>query len=160
MAEAKKPPIYVRPDRTAVLTCPHCSRQKTVNVDSFPNHKHILKIRCACEQIFTAQLEYRQRVRKKTNLRGTYINHSQNDSSGNLVVRNVSVTGLEFTSLDHYNFKVDDELTIAFALDDEHQSEIRKEAVVREIRKHSIGCEFEKGGSLAFDGPLGLYIMS
>jgi len=154
------PPTYVRPDRTAVITCPHCSRQKTINVDSFKIHKHILKIKCACENVFTVHLEHRQRVRKKTYLRGTYVNHTQGERHGSMVVTNVSVGGLEFTSLDHYNFKVDDEVSLKFNLDDEHQSEIRKEAVIREIRRNSIGCEFEKGGHLAFDGPLGFYIMS
>jgi hypothetical protein len=160
MSAAKISPTYVRPDKTAVITCPHCSRQKTLHVDSFPAHKHLLKIKCACDRIFTVHLEYRKRVRKKTNLRGTYVNHTQNESKGSLTVRDISVSGLSFTSLDHYNFNVDDELSIKFALDDEHQSEIRKEAIVRVIHKTFIGCEFEKGGDLAFDGPLGLYIMS
>lgn len=160
MNEKQTSPIYVRPDKTAVITCPYCSRQKTIHVEVFKTHKYLLKIKCACEKIFTAQLEYRQRVRKRTNLRGTYINHTQDGSSGSLVVSNVSLSGLEFTSLDHFNFKVDDELTIKFTLDDTHNSEIKKEAVVREIRRNSIGCEFEKGGGSAIDGPLGYYIMS
>jgi hypothetical protein len=154
------PPTYVRPDRTAVITCPHCSRQKTINVDSFKTHKHLLKIKCACDRVFAVHLEHRKRIRKKTYLRGNYINHSQDEKRGSIVVINVSVGGLEFTSLDHYTFKVDDELTLKFKLDDDFQSEIRKEAVVKEIRRNSIGCEFEKGGDLAFDGPLGFYIMS
>jgi len=151
---------YVRPDNTAVINCPQCGRQKTVPAASFRGAKSKLKIKCACKNIFSVQLEFRKRVRKRTNLRGRYINHSQQDSSGSIVVRNVSVIGLEFTSLDIHNFKVDDEITVTFTLDDEQLTEITKEAVVKEVRQSSIGCEFTQSGELAFDGPLGFYIMS
>jgi hypothetical protein len=160
MAKTKVPTTFVRPDNTAVITCPHCGRQKTLQALSFKGHKHKLKVKCACEQIFTANLEFRKKVRKNVNLRGTYINHSQNERSGSIVVRNISLSGLEFTSFDINDFKVDDELTLTFTLHDEHLSEIRKDAVVRDIRHNSIGCEFERSGDYAYDGPLGYFIMS
>ena len=160
MSEAKSVKTYVRPDNTAAITCPHCGRQKTVQVDAFRGSKSTVKIKCGCKNIFTANLEFRKRVRKRTNLRGTYINNSQNNRRGNIVVRNISVNGLEFSSLDVINFKVDDELTVTFTLDDEQRSEITKDVIVRDVRKTSIGCEFERSGEFAFDGPLGFYIMS
>lgn len=159
MTEPKTPLTYVRPDHTAVLTCPHCGRQKTIQADSFKGHKHKLKVKCTCQKIFTSILEFRKRVRKKTNLRGTYINNTQN-TNGNIIIRNLSINGLEFTSYDAHDFKVEDELTITFNLDDEHMTEIRKDVIVRDVRRNSIGCEFERSGDFAFDGPLGFYVMS
>lgn len=152
--------VYVRPDDTAVINCPHCGRHKTVPVDSYKGCKNCLKIKCSCQNLFTVNLEFRKRIRKRTNLRGTYTNNSQKNSRGNLVVRNISVNGLEFSSVDVHSFKVDDELTVNFTLDDEQRSEISKEVIVRDIRKSTVGCEFERSGDLAFDGPLGFYIMS
>ncbi len=160
MSQAKKTKTYVRPDNTAVITCPDCGRQKTAPVASFKGIKSSIKIKCACKNTFTVDLEFRKRVRKSTNLRGTYLNHSQKNSRGALVVKNISVNGLEFSSIDVHNFKVDDELTIEFTLDDEQRSEIKKHVIVRDARKNSIGCEFERSGEFAFDGPLGFYIMS
>ncbi len=160
MPVAKVSKTYVRPDNTAVINCPHCGRQKTVQVDSFKGSKSCVKIKCGCKNIFTVNLEFRKRVRKRTNLRGTYINHSQRNSRGNIVVKNISVSGLEFSSLDVHNFKIDDELTVEFNLDDEQRSEIKKEVIIRSVRKNSIGCEFARSGDLAFDGPLGFYVMS
>ncbi|MDX1777016.1 MAG: PilZ domain-containing protein, partial [Desulfobulbales bacterium] len=119
-----------------------------------------LKIKCSCKNIFTVNLEFRKRVRKRTSLRGTYINHSQQNKRGSLVVKNISVSGLEFSTLDTHNFAVDDELTVAFNLDNEQRSEIVKEVTVKDIRQNSVGCEFERSGEFAFDGPLGFYIMS
>lgn len=151
---------YIRPDNTAVLTCPHCNQQRIIDTASFKDHKFRLKVRCSCKNVYTAIIEFRKRIRKRTHLRGTYINHSQKDKRGNLVVTNVSVSGLEFTSVDIQNFKVEDELTIEFTLDDEHRSEVRKQAIVRDIRTKSIGCEFPGSGEYAFDGALGFYIKS
>ena len=160
MSESKVSKTYVRPDNTAVLSCPDCGRQKVIPVDSFRGYKHKLKIKCSCNKKFAVCLEFRKRVRKKTYLRGIYTNHSQNNSSGNLVIRDISVAGLQFTSLDAQNFKEGDELTVEFALDDEHRTEINKEVIVRDVRKNSIGCEFERSDEFAFDGPLGFYVMS
>jgi hypothetical protein len=160
MSESEVSKTYVRPDNTAVLNCPYCGRQKVTPVDSFRGYKHKLKVKCSCSKKFMVILEFRKRVRKKTYLRGTYTNHSQNNSSGNLVIRDISVGGLQFTSLDAQNLRVDDELTVEFALDDEHRTEINKEVTVRDIRKNSVGCEFERSDEFAFDGPLGNYVMS
>ena len=159
MTKATGSPTYVRPDNTAVITCPHCGRQKTIQGDSVKGHRHKFKVKCTCKNVFIVNLEFRKRKRKPTNLRGTYINHSQQDSNGNIIVKNLSVSGLEFTSYDHKDFKVDDELTVSFTLDDEHLSEITKEIIVKDIRKNSVGCEFVRSGEMAFDGPLGFYVM-
>lgn len=160
MSEAKSVKTYVRPDNTAVITCPHCNRQKTVPVDAYKGSKSHIKIKCGCKNVFTVNLEFRKRQRKRTSLRGTYINNSQRNKRGSLVIRNISVSGLEFSTLDTHDFKVEDELTIEFNLDDEQRSLITKDVIVRDVRERSVGCEFERGGEFAFDGPLGFYIMS
>ena len=160
MPESKVSKTYVRPDNSAVLNCPYCSLQKAIPVDSFRGHKHKLKVKCGCNETFTVNLEFRKRVRKNIYLRGTYLNYSQNHSSGDLFIENISVGGLEFTTLNVQNFKLDDELTIEFNLDDENKSKISKDVIVREIRQRSVGCEFDTPSELAFVGPLGHYIMS
>ena len=102
-------------------------------------------------------IEFRKRVRKKTFLRGTYINHSQKDSGGYLVIENISVTGVAISSVDVNKFKVGDELSLEFALDDEYGTEIKKEAIVRSVRQSNIGCDFEKPED-DFGSKLGYYI--
>jgi hypothetical protein len=82
------------------------------------------------------------------------------DRSGDLHIQNISVGGLEFTSRNVQDFKVGDELTIKFNLDDEYQSEISKDVIIREVRQRSVGCKFETSDETAFVGPLGNYIMS
>ena len=159
MSEIKAAKTYVRPDNTAVINCPHCGFQKAVPVVNYKGSKSSLKIKCSCKKVFTVNLEFRKRVRKRTNLRGTYTNHSKN-KRGKIVIRNVSVDGLEFASMDVSQFKIEDELTIEFTLDDAQRSEVTKDVIVRDVRERTVGCEFERSGDLAFDGPLGFYIMS
>ena len=159
MAGKNEVKSYVRPDNTAVINCPHCKRQKEIKVEKFTGSKSRLKIKCACKHVFKVQLEFRKRYRKTTNLSGKYVNHSKHNSSGRLYVRNISVSGLEFSTMDIHGFEVNDELTVTFNLDDEQRTEVIKDVTVRGVRKSSIGCEFERGGDLAFDGPLGFYIM-
>jgi PilZ domain len=160
MADNSVLKTYVRPDNTAVLTCPNCGFQKTIDTRSFKEHKSKVKVKCTCGTIFTTIIEFRQRIRKRTHLRGTYVNHSQNDKKGNLTVTDVSVSGLQFTCMDVESFKIEDELTIVFTLDDELRSEVRQQAIVRGIRPRSVGCEFPGAGEYAFEGPLGFYIRS
>jgi hypothetical protein len=154
MSETKK--IYVRPDKTVVLTCPHCGNQREVHTSLFKGKS---KLRIKCCDIFRVIIEFRKRVRKTPQLKGTYINHSQKDSKGDLAVQDLSVTGLSFICLSIHIFKMEDELTIEFMLDDEHRTVIRKDAIVRSVRKNAVGCEFTSSGELAFEGPLGYYIM-
>lgn len=160
MPASKDSKTYVRPDNTAVITCPHCGLQKSVPVESFKGSKSTVKIKCGCKNVFTVNLEFRKRIRKRTSLKGSYTNHSQRNKRGSITIRNISVDGLEFSSMDVQTFKVDDELTVEFTLDDDQRSEITKEVIVRDVRKTSVGCEFERSGEFAFDGPLGFYIMS
>ena len=159
---AKEPiaKAYVRPDNTTVITCPHCKAQKEINVEPFTGSKSRIKIKCKCKNVFITQVEYRKRHRKKTNLPGTYVNHSRRNSSGLLHVTNVSVSGLEFATLDMDQFTDGDEVTVKFNLDDEHRTEIIKDVTVVDVREKSVGCEFARGGEFAFDGPLGFYIMN
>lgn len=160
MSNEKTVKTYVRPDNSAVITCPHCGRQKSVPVESYKGKKSTIKIKCGCKNVFTVNLEFRKRARKRTNLRGTYVNHSRRNSRGTLTVKNISVSGLEFASLDIQNFHIDDELTVEFHLDDEQRSKITRDVTVRDVRERTVGCEFARSGALAFDGPLGFYIMS
>jgi hypothetical protein len=157
MPNSDVPKTYVRPDNTAVLTCPHCRLQKVVLADSFNKCK--LRVKCLCQKVFTVILENRNRVRKKTRLPGTYINNSHEGSNGSLLITDISVTGLSFARSEFQKFKVGDELTIEFTLDDAYETKISKDVIIKNIRQDSIGCEFERSED-TFGSQLGHYIIS
>ena len=158
MPDSKVAKTDVRPDNTAVLTCPHCGIQKVVKAGLFMGHKHKIKIQCSCQKVFIVNLEFRDRVRKKVNLRGTYINHSQKECSGHLNIQNISVTGLAFITFDGRDFNVGDELIVELTLDDKYETEMRKEVIVMSVGPNSTRCEFVKSED-SFGSPLGNYVL-
>ena len=159
MPDSKVAKTYVRPDNTAVLTCTHCGIQKVVVADLFMGRKHKIKVKCSCQKVFIVNLEFRNRVRKQVHLRGTYINHSQKDSSGHLIIQNISVTGLAFSTLDGRDFNVGDELIVELTLDDEYGTEMKKEVIVRSVGQNSTRCKFVKSED-SLGSPLGHYVMA
>ena len=159
MSDSKVSKTYIRPDNTFVLTCPHCGHQKIISVDSFKAHHKELNIKCVCKNIFKVILEFRKNVRKNALLRGTYINHSQNGSKGKLIIQDISLSGIAFSCFEVKNFTVGDELSVKFNLEDEYQTEIEKEAIVRGVRLRTIGCEFKEYEKLS-GSKLGYYVMN
>ena len=158
MPDSKVAKTDVRPDNTAVLTCPHCGNQKVVKAGLFKGHKRKIKIQCSCQKVFIVNLEFRDRVRKKVNLKGTYINHSQKECSGHLIIQNISVTGLAFITFDGRDFNVGDELIVEFTLDDKYETEMRKEVIVMSVGPNSIRCEFVKSEDSS-GSPLSNYVL-
>jgi len=159
MSSSLIPKTYIRPDNTAVLTCPQCGHQREVIADKFKGKKHKLKVKCLCQNVFEVILEFRNKPRKKTLLTGTYINHSQDESSGNIVVENISMTGLAFRCYVATKFNVGDELSVEFNLDDDEHTQIKKRVIVRNLTQRFIGCEFE-GSKDIFDNYLEHYLKS
>ena len=127
--------------------------------NSYIGFKRKLKVKCYCKQSFLAHLEFRRHIRKRTVLRGAYSGYTHTSSSGNLIIQDISLGGISFTSLDIENFKVGDELKVNFTLNDEQQTNIKKDIIVRNIRQRIVGCEFKQPEDV-YGGPLGYYIVN
>ena len=159
MSDENSRKIFVSSDDTAVISCPHCGRQKTLPVGSYKGKARV-KIKCGCTNVFALNLEFRRNVRKKTNLLGKFTNYSQKNIRGDIAVKNLSMGGLNFVSMDIDKFMNDDEVTVSFKLDNEDRTTIKKDVIVRFIHKNSVGCEFEKSSDYSPDGPLGFYVFN
>ena len=151
--------IFVRPDETAAITCNNCFRQKVIPVSSYKGRKSQIKIKCCCKNVFKVDLEFRKKFRKKTNLYGKFINHYRK-KSGDIIVKDLSLDGMEFNTKDIYKFKNGDKIEVSFFLDNTERTTINKEVIVRGVRKNSIGGEFVKLKQPAIESVLGFYLMS
>jgi hypothetical protein len=149
--------VYVNEDNTALLVCPHCGTRRTVNVAKYKGHRDPLKVRCTCRTAFLVFLEFRRAYRKETYLHGNCAKFPTCKEWSKMVVRNVSLTGVGFTTLTSHNLRKDDELKAKFTLDDKRRSEIEKKVVVRVVKDKYIGCEFTD--RIQFDKVLGFYLM-
>jgi hypothetical protein len=76
-----------------------------------------------------------------------------------IIVHDLSLHGVSFSCL-NFPYGPGDEITIEFELEDEHQTSIKKDAIVRNIRGNIVGCEFTKNEiSTVYDAPLGYYVV-
>jgi hypothetical protein len=159
MPESGLSKTYVRPNNRAVLICPYCGQWRRILADPFRGNKHKLKVKCFCNETFKVFLEFRKKVRKKIFLKGTYIDYSQKGSRCDIVILDISLIGLAFSSLDAPTLRIDDELGVEFTLDSKKGTDIKKAVIVRNINQTRAGCEFELSGG-AFDDQLGQSVMS
>ncbi|MDY6950320.1 MAG: PilZ domain-containing protein [Thermodesulfobacteriota bacterium] len=150
--------VYVNPDNTAVIKCPHCDATKVVHVGKFKGSKRRLKIRCTCNASLAVTFEFRKAYRKETNLQGFYAKVRPSQAPSKIQVKDLSMTGLRFVTASPHTLRKGDELIVKFTLDDRSRSKIEKKVVVRWIKDREIGCCFSE--SVQYDKVFGFYLMS
>ncbi|MDX1776570.1 MAG: PilZ domain-containing protein [Desulfobulbales bacterium] len=148
---------FVRDDGTTILKCPFCKHARTVSVAKVKDKKKIIKVKCTCQKSYTVSLELRKMYRKKTSLEGKFINLSQNNEPGLMLVKDISMGGVGFEVIGSCRIQVEDELQLTFTLDDSNSSVIKKDVVVKVVRNKVIGCEFLNTSE--YDKALGFYLM-
>jgi hypothetical protein len=135
--------VLVNPqDEKAVLKCPHCGTEKTRHVGKFKGGRRRIKIRCACQSLFAVSFEFRKTPRKDVDLRGQYAKLPDSHEWRDMLVTNVSVTGIGLLLQSTHGLRKGDELKLRFKLDDGTHSTIQKKAVVRWVAAIHVGCEF------------------
>ena len=155
MKEPQK--AFVREDGSTVIKCPICSHARTVSVQKFKMKKKTIKVKCACRESFMVTLELRKMYRKSTNLKGSYINYSLDNLTGQMIVKDVSMGGIGFEALGANLIEKDHELEVTFTLDDSHSSVIKKQVLVRVVKDSYVGCEFTHAHE--YHKALGFYLL-
>ncbi|NNF45222.1 MAG: PilZ domain-containing protein [Desulfofustis sp.] len=145
---------FVAEDGTAAFVCPNCEMSRNVPVFSFRGNKHSINIRCRCQETFTIDLDFRKSHRKPTKLSGFY--EITSGGGGRAVISDISREGLGFMVSGVHNVRVGQKILVNFALDDKHNTPLKKTAVVRSVDQNRIGCEFKR--DQAFEKSLGFYL--
>ena len=148
---------FVREDGTTVLKCPFCRHARTVSVQKIKDKKKVIKVKCSCQKSYSVSLELRKLYRKNASLNGKYVNLSQNNESGMMIVKDVSMGGIGFDAVGGSSIAKGHELEVTFTLDDAHSSVIKKQVVVRIVRNKFVGCEFVHAHE--YDKALGFYLI-
>lgn len=87
-------------------------------------------------------LERRKAFRKKTELFGIYYNLKTKES-GEVIILDLSRSGLRFQIKEKVNFVLGDMLAVEFHLDDTARSLVRKKVIVKNISGSMIGVQFD-----------------
>ena len=103
-------------------------------------------------------MERRKHYRKEINLMGTFVRYVDDKPTGggNIVVKNLSLTGLKFEVFGNHNLSAGDVLEIEFRLDDIKKTPIKKKVAIRNVKNSYIGTEFLDNKE---DTDLGFYLM-
>ena len=151
--------VLVKEGNVANITCPVCQKSKQLSVAKYKvKRKRELRIKCSCDNLFCLCLEYRKHPRKSVRLLGNSTNLSKHRESHNIIIKNISLGGIGFSSFGMHRTKKDDRLHVSFELDDSNNSPINSDAIVRSMSEDHVGCEFNT--TEKFKTSLGFYLLS
>lgn len=161
---ADKQPVFQRGDGLILLTCPYCGIQDSVSVEQFDMLGNAIRVTCRCRKQFTAVLEKRRFFRKTVHLEGYFALSGEvepvetsNNTWGPMVVKDLSKTGLQFSSRKAKLVQPGDLLMVRFNLDNMNEALIHKPARVVSVTGYEVGCQFE--GADSYDITLGFYFI-
>lgn len=163
--------VYVGPNNSATVTCPHCGIRYKVNAGKVKTRGLNSKLRCKCKGSFSVFFEYREHPRrdldgkgyyrtiKQVHVRGQYRAVPASGGFVDILLRNISRSGIGFVVPTGHNLSVGNEVEVMFTLDDEDQTRIERNAMVRRLAEGNyVGCEFMDIGH--FDKATGFYVIT
>ncbi len=137
---------YVRPDGTVPTACPACGTAGSVPADRIKGPGEPIEVRCRCGNSFYVLAEFRKAYRRRLSLRGTYAKglaeSDLREKSGEILIENLSMTGVGFMTAGDNSLSEGDELTVQFSLDDDGHTRIETSALVKHVRDKTVGCAF------------------
>ena len=116
--------INVRDTHHVTITCPKCGLAKNRNLTEFKNTPKRLKAKCKCGEVFRIFLEFRGYYRKIVRLSGDYF-VQEKDEKGEVLIKNISINGINFETLKPHNISKDDLVELNFALDNPNKTELQ-----------------------------------
>jgi hypothetical protein len=135
--------VYVDENNRALIICPKCGFEKNVDAMKYRNPTNIVTGKCKCKETFQFSIEYRKHHRKKVRLSGEYI-IQQNRERGEVIIRELSLTGIRFEIMRPHQISTGDILEMKFVLDNPLRSEISKLVKVIWVKDRIIGANFSE----------------
>ena len=133
--------FYVNDTNQTTIICPKCGFARTIDTTKYKETKKRFKANCKCGEVFKFTLEFRKHFRKNVSLPGEYTNQKSGER-GEVIVRDLSMGGLHFTSLRPHQISKDDRLELRFDLDNTARTEIRRSAKVMWVKDRDIGAQY------------------
>lgn len=133
--------IYVGYTNRVKIICPKCGLEKKIDVLKFKDTHKRLKVKCKCGEVFRFTLDFRGYYRKNVRLTGEYFVMGK-DEKGELLVEDISKTGISFTTPKPHDFSKDDLVELKFTLDNPMGMEIRTRVKILWIIDRNVGAKF------------------
>jgi len=149
--------FYVNDTNQTTIICPKCGFAKMIDTTNYKETQKQLKANCKCGEVFKFTLEFRKYYRKDVRLPGEYI-VLKSGEKGEIIVQNLSLSGIQFTSFRPHHILTDDTLELKFNLDNSSRKEIRRSAKVMWVRDRDVGAQFIE--PKLFERDLSFYLRS
>ncbi|GAB7082088.1 PilZ domain-containing protein [Megalodesulfovibrio paquesii] len=150
-------PFFADPHGMASIVCPHCSREKRIDATKYKKGTKNLLVTCQCGHRFEAHLELRQSPRKRVKISGEYT-HLETFETDDVVILDLSLTGLRLSILGPHGVRVGDRLRVAFTLDTPLHPKFSREVEVTGVSRQVVHGRFINVPAKDID--LGFYLMS
>jgi PilZ domain len=147
--------VYVDETKQATIICPKCGFEKNIDVTGFKDTQKRLKAKCKCGETHRFTIEFRTKYRKDVRLPGEYIAQEKKEK-GEIIIRELSLTGIRFESLKPHQISTDDTLEVKFKLDNPLRKEIRKLVKVIWIKDRIVGAHYTE--TKFYEKDLGFYM--
>ena len=145
--------VWIGDDNKGTIICPKCLIGIGIDATKFQNMKRELKAKCKCGEIFQFDIEFRTQYRKNVMLPGEY---SIQGKKGEIIIRDVSMSGVRFESLMPFPFSANNTIEVTFKLDNPSRKEIRKTVKVMWVKGLMVGAKFID--RKLFEKDLGFYL--
>ena len=138
--------VNLNEDGQGVITCRHCDVQRPIRTSRHlyeSIHRKLVKTKCkSCESIFYVRFNCRKYPRIPVHFLGKLVRLHSQEVLGNVQVTSLSLGGISFILTKDIPINVDDVFDIQFVLDDDYQSMIHEEIIIRRTNGHLVGAEF------------------
>jgi len=133
--------IYVGHTNKVTIICPKCGLEKNIIVFKFKDTHKRLKAKCKCGEVFRFTLDFRKYYRKNVQLTGEYFVQGK-DEEGEILIEDISKTGIKFATLKPHNFSKNDLAELKFTLDNPMRMEVRTRVKILWIIDRTVGAQF------------------
>ena len=147
--------IYVDDTNKATVICPKCGFLQNIDVTNFKDTQKKLKGGCRCGETYQFTIEFRKKYRKDVRLPGEYVVQGKGEK-GEIIIRELSLTGIRFESLRPNQILKDDTLEVTFKLDNTLRKKIRKLVKVIWVRDRIVGAYYIE--TKLYEKDLGFYL--
>ena len=137
------------------IICPKCKSEKNTNVTNFRDTNKKLKAKCQCGEVFRFTLDFRKYFRKNVRLSGEYF-VQEKDEKGEILIEDISMTGINFATLKPHNFSRYDRVELKFTLDNPMKTRVQKLVKIIWTIDRTVGALFNDSKSLEKD--FGFYL--
>ena len=133
--------VYVDENSRATIICPKCKIEKKLDVKDFKDTHKRVKAKCKCGEVFRITLEFRKHRRKNVLFAGEYF-VQDNDEKRDILIKDISMTGINFTTVRPHNFSIGDIVELKFTLDNPMRTRVQEPVKIIKTTDRNVGAQY------------------